>query len=211
MKKIVWFLFSFFAVFIGLFPFFFYIFNIPFGIIEIKSLSILDNLYWKIGFHIHIIFGAIALLIGWIQFIPKWRAKYLIAHRIMGKVYIISILISGLSSLFISFYANGGTSAFLGLFTGTLVWLSTAILGYYYIRSKKVDLHKKIMVYNYAITFGGVTLRIWLPLLIIYLDDFDLAYNIVTWLSWLPNLIAAYFINRMSRTISNPNSLFQNQ
>lgn len=39
-----------------------------------------------------------------------------------------------------------------------------------------------------------MTLRIWLPLLTITLGEFMVAYKIVGWLSWVPNLVVAYFI-----------------
>jgi len=50
------------------------------------------------------------------------------------------------------------------------------------------------MIYSYAACFAAVTLRIWLPLLMITLGDYLFAYRIVAWLCWVPNIIAAYFI-----------------
>ena len=56
------------------------------------------------------------------------------------------------------------------------------------------------MVYSYAVCFSAVTLRIWLPILIAITGEFESAYLIVGWLSWVPNLIVAYFIvNRKNR------------
>ena len=49
------------------------------------------------------------------------------------------------------------------------------------------------MIYSYAACFGAVTLRIWLPLLILLLGSFEPAYRIVAWLAWVPNLIFAYY------------------
>ena len=50
------------------------------------------------------------------------------------------------------------------------------------------------MIYSYAACFAAVTLRIWLPLLIVSLGDFITAYRIVAWLCWVPNLMVAYFL-----------------
>jgi uncharacterized membrane protein len=199
MKKISWGLFVFLAIFIGVFPFICYALNIPFGITSLKNEIVLSNLFWKIGFHTHIIFAAIALLIGWLQFIPKLRSRNIALHRTIGKIYVVAVLTSALASLFVSFYANGGFSAFLGLFAGGLVWFTTTYMSYYYVRHKRIEHHKKMAIYSYATTFGGVTLRIWLPILATVFNDFDAAYNIVTWLAWAPNIIVAYFINARSK------------
>lgn len=58
------------------------------------------------------------------------------------------------------------------------------------------------MMYSYAGTFGAVTLRIWLPLLIVTMGGFAPAYKIVAWLSWIPNIIVVYFILKRQK-ISN--------
>lgn len=59
------------------------------------------------------------------------------------------------------------------------------------------------MIYSYAVCFSAVTLRIWLPLLIVVTGEFINAYQIVGWLSWVPNLIVAYFIiNKNRKTLT---------
>ena len=97
MKKTLWILFVFLSILVGIFPFIFYALNVPFGITNIKTEMILSNLFWKIGFHIHIIFAAVALLIGWMQFISKLRIKSIKIHKGIGKIYIVSVLISALA------------------------------------------------------------------------------------------------------------------
>lgn len=179
---------------VGVFPFIFYFLDIPFGIIGLKEKSVLANVYWKAGFHTHIIFGALALLIGWVQFIPAWRSKNPVLHRTIGKVYVFSVLLSSLMGISSSFFANGGPIAFLGLFTIGCIWFSTTLLGYNYARKKNFILHKNMMLYSYAAAFGGVTLRIWLPLLSHYSGDFNWSYDIATWVSWVPNLLVVKWL-----------------
>jgi hypothetical protein len=36
-------------------------------------------------------------------------------------------------------------------------------------------------------------LRVWMPLLILVFGEFLIAYKIVAWLCWVPNLVFAYF------------------
>lgn len=203
MKKILWIIFAFLSITIGIFPFIFYYFDIPFGITNLKEDWILSNIYWKIGFHIHIIFGALALLIGWIQFIPYLKNQYKPWHRAIGKIYVFSVLVSSVAAINSSFFANGGKIAFAGLFTIACIWFITTYKGYVYAKQSKILLHQKMMLYSYAATFGGVTLRIWLPLLNNYLNDFNFAYDMACWISWVPNLIVAnLIINKNKITIT---------
>jgi hypothetical protein len=52
---------------------------------------------------------------------------------------------------------------------------------------------------SYALTFSGVTLRIWLPLLMIPFE-FETAYPMVAWLAWVPNLLVAEWAIRRRAT-----------
>lgn len=113
-------------------------------------------------------------------------------HRWIGKIYISSILISGIPGFYIALYASAGLSPKLGFGLGSILWVTLAILGYTSIRKGNVVAHRKYMMYNYAGTFGAVTLRLWLPLLITIFGEFTLAYQVVAWLSFIPNLIIVY-------------------
>lgn len=172
-----------------------YFLDINFGIISTKDASLLTNYFWKFSFHTHIIFGGIALSIGWTQFSKTFQIKKKNVHRTIGKVYIISALISAIASIFISFYATGGIIPFLGFILLGIIWFYSTFMGYFYIKSEEIELHQKMMIYSYACCFSGVTLRIWLPILLVFIDKFNTAYSIVAWLSWIPNVIIAYIIN----------------
>jgi uncharacterized membrane protein len=196
-KFVLWMLFGFFALLMGMFPFICYIYKVPFGVESLKSQEVLTNIVWKVNFHIHIVFGAISLLIGWLQFIPKLREKKMTLHRNIGKVYIVMVIISALSGYPICMHASGGLSAFTALMSILTLWLVVTILAYYYAIKKRIDLHKKWMLYSYACTFASVTLRIWLPSLTIYLGEFDKAYDIATWMAIIPNLLVVrLFFNK---------------
>jgi hypothetical protein len=57
------------------------------------------------------------------------------------------------------------------------------------------------MVMNYAITFAGVTLRLWQIVFGVIGLDFLTGYIIVTWLSWVPNLLVALWINNRNHSV----------
>jgi hypothetical protein len=49
-------------------------------------------------------------------------------------------------------------------------------------------------VRNFALTFAAVTLRIYLPLSNVVGIDFDVAYPVIAWIAWVPNLLVAEWV-----------------
>lgn len=192
-NRVAWFVFVVLAIIVGLYPLLYFVLDREFGLLASKSDSLLSNVFWNIGFYGHILLGGLALLIGWVQFSKKLRNANLRRHRNIGKVYIISAIISGTCGIYIGFYATGGLISSLGFISLGLVWLYTTVKAYLAIRKSDLQLHQGMMIYSYAACFAAVTLRIWLPLLSLGFGDFEVAYRIVAWLCWVPNMIFAYF------------------
>lgn len=182
------------AIIIGLYPLIYFIFDRKFGLLASKSDQILNNIFWNTGFYTHIICGGIALLIGWTQFNEKLRIQNRILHRRIGIIYVISVLLSSLSGIYIGFFATGGIVAAAGFISLGVVWFATTLTSFLSIKKGNILQHQKLMIYSYAACFAAVTLRIWLPILVILFKDFIFAYTIVAWLCWIPNLILAYFL-----------------
>jgi uncharacterized membrane protein len=190
---------SFFAIIIGLYPSIYFVVDRRFGLLSTKSNEVLLHQIWNIGFYIHIIFGGIALLIGWIQFNPSIRARYLRLHQLVGKLYLVSVGLSSIAGFYIAFYATGGIISTLGFMSLSVIWFYTSLNAYLKIRHAEVDQHKNWMIYSYAACFAAVTLRIWLPLLTFIFSDFIIGYQIVAWLCWVPNIIVANLIIKRLR------------
>jgi uncharacterized membrane protein len=197
MKTLAWILFVFFAVCVGIYPFTYAVFDMSQGLLASKTPEVREAMGWQVTFYTHIYFGALAMLAGWSQFIKRVRTKYLKLHRVLGKVYLLAVLLSGSAGLYIAFYATGGLSAMLGFAALALGWLFTAWKAYTSIKHKNVDDHQYWMIRSYALCFAAVTLRLWLPLFQFGFGlDFIFAYRIIAWLCWVPNLIVAEMIVR---------------
>lgn len=164
------------------------------GLLNTKPLALLSDTIWNIGFYGHVLLGGLALGIGWLQFNKKLRQKKLHLHRLVGKIYVFAALISGTCGIYIGFFATGGLITSIGFISLGIIWLSSTFRAYYYARKGAINEHQKMMIYSYAACFAAVTLRIWLPILSILIGEFIPAYKIVAWLSWVPNIIVAYFI-----------------
>jgi uncharacterized membrane protein len=193
MKKASWILIGIMGTLIGLYPLLYLLVDRHFGLLASKSAELLSDTVWNIAFYGHILLGGLALLIGWLQFSGKLRKRRIKIHRAIGKLYVIAVLISGFCALYIAMHATGGIISILGFFSLGLVWLSSTILGFKAIKKGNIALHQKFMIYSYAACFAAVTLRIWLPLLTIAFGEFLIAYRIVAWLCWIPNMIFAFF------------------
>lgn len=193
-EKTTWWVFGVVCVSIGIYPAIYFLTDREFGLLARKSDILLSDQYWNIGFYGHIVLGGLALLTGWTQFSPRLRRKRMGLHRGLGKIYVVTVLISGLCAIFIAQFATGGFSNVLGFSLMGLTWVATTALAYRAIRRGQVAAHYRYMMYSYAVCFSAVTLRIWLPSLTALLGDFTTAYRIVGWLSWVPNLLVAYLL-----------------
>ncbi|MBL4604955.1 MAG: DUF2306 domain-containing protein [Flavobacteriaceae bacterium] len=205
-KKVSYVLIAITSIAIGLYPIIYFL--VPdrtFGLLGSKSSEVLADLVWNTMFYTHIVLGGIALLIGWIQFNKKIRRTKIQWHRNIGKIYMISVLFSGISGIYIGFFATGGWIAKTGFIGLGIVWLFTTIKGYTSIRRKDITTHQKMMIYSYAACFGAVTLRIWLPILTSTMGGFIPGYKAVAWVAWVPNIIVAYFIikQKFKPTLAN--------
>ncbi|WP_316662623.1 DUF2306 domain-containing protein [Gilvirhabdus luticola] len=181
-----------FAIFIGLYPLRFIGLSYNDSLLGNKSSTLLDSLPYIIAFYTHIFLGGLALLSGFSQFFKILRRKYLGIHKVLGKVYIISVLLSGTAGLCIAFFAEGGFIASTGFAALAVLWLFTTVKAYSSIKNKDIARHQQWMVRSYALCFAAVTLRIYMPLFLGVLGmDFIPAYKIIAWLCWVPNLLVA--------------------
>ncbi len=183
MKKFSWVVLASLSTLISLYTLKYVISDKPIALLLSKSEELLGSTFYNISFYTHITLGGIALLIGWLQFSKEIRRKYPKLHNFIGKVYVIAILISGPAGFYIALFSSGGISTILGFSIGALLWTILTYIGYLKIREGNVRSHIKYMMYSYAGTFGAVTLRLWLPILIFFFGRFLIAYQIVAWLS----------------------------
>jgi uncharacterized membrane protein len=193
MKNIKWIVFGILAIGIGLYPMVYLLADGPIGIRSSKSAELLASRIWNIGFYAHIIPGGIAMLVGWTQFSTRIRNRYVKIHRRMGLVYVIAAIVAGVAGFSIAWAATGGPVAKTGFGLLGILWTTTTIGAYLFIRKGRTDQHERWMIFSYSLCFAAVTLRLYMPFLIAWTGDFIPAYRIVAWLCWIPNLLFAWY------------------
>jgi hypothetical protein len=139
----------------------------------------------------HMLIAPIALLLGPWQFFPRLRAKYPKFHRWSGRVYVVACIVAGFGALATAPYASGGPVAGLGFGILAVSWIGTTFAGYRAAVTRRFDLHRVLMRFSYAMTFGAVMLRLQIPFGFIFFG-FHSYSAMSVWLaytSWIPNVI----------------------
>jgi uncharacterized membrane protein len=153
------------------------------------------------GIYTHVLFGAIGLGLGPFQFRRGLLVRNRPLHRRIGQVYVVASVMVGVSGMYMAWYSSGGWITHFGFGLLGLATFITALKAYFHIRGREVASHREWMIRNYALLFAAVTLRIELPLLAGFMNEFDTPYAIVSWLCWVPNLLVAeWYVRRSKRT-----------
>ena len=85
-------------------------------------------------------------------------------------------------------------------------WFFSGFEAYCMARKRDILAHRNWMIRNFALSLAAVTLRIYLPLLLLLHCSFRHAYITVSWLCWVPNLLVAEWLVRR-RFLSKKRSL----
>ena len=144
------------------------------------------------GIYTHAFASAVALVLGPFQFSADLRRTHPEIHRWLGRAYLgMGVLVGGAAGFYMSQYAFGGSSAQLGFAALAVLWLYTGSRAYLAIRRGAIAEHRKWMVRNFSLTFAAVTLRLYLPAFMASGIEFSVAYPVIAWLCWIPNLAFA--------------------
>lgn len=114
----------------------------------------------------HIFLAFIALITGFIQFIDHVRIQYPKTHRNLGRIYFVSVFLSGIIALVITIYMDSFVKA-LAFLTLSLLWLFTGWKGYRLILERRYEEHRIWMIRNYAVTLTAITARLIVPVCIL--------------------------------------------
>ena len=153
---------------------------------------------WRRSFYTHIGTSVFVLLAGVFQFSKTIIRKYPKFHRFIGKTYVLLVLcLSAPSGLVMSFYASGGIAAKTSFVIISTLWWAFTFIAYQRIRNKNITSHTNFMMRSYALTLSAITLRLYaffLPMMFHLRGDH--MYILISWLSWVPNLLIAEWLIR---------------
>jgi uncharacterized membrane protein len=170
--------------------------------------AILYNKIWLTSFYFHIGASPFILLAGILQFNNYFLKNHRKIHRALGNVYVLLILIVSAPSGFVmALYANGGILAKTSFLIISVLWWYFTWKSYREIKKRNVSAHRNFMMRSYALTLSAITLRLYTFTIpqIVHMPGVEL-YILVSWLSWIPNLLVAEWIIR-NKNNSETNAL----
>jgi uncharacterized membrane protein len=185
LPKVLWYLLAFFALANALQALRYLLPHVPFP-------AQLDNLSQRrIALSLHALGGAIALLAGPLQFVPRFRESNWNRHRLLGWIYCSAVLLGWCASLWIAPHAQTGWIASAGFLALGAAWIVATGLAVQFILRGAAMTHRRWMIRSYALTAAAITLRIYLPLSFVFHVPFSIGYPAIAWLCWIPNALAA--------------------
>jgi uncharacterized membrane protein len=159
---------------------------------------VLGNRFLSGWLPLHATAAATALLLGPLQFVARLRNAHPKVHRWTGRTYATACLLGGASGLVLALGASTGPVSTAGFGLLALAWLGTTAQGWRMARQGRYALHREWMIRSFALTFGAVMLRLYIPLSLALGLPFEDSYRAISFLAWVPNLLLVELV--LSRT-----------
>jgi uncharacterized membrane protein len=110
----------------------------------------------------HAIGGILATVLGPFQFSTRFRQRHLSLHRLMGKVYIVSVCVAA-PAVFLLSRGFDFPLTFMGDLQAAL-WLICTLLAFITARNRQIAVHRQWMVRSYAFTLNFILSRLPNPI-----------------------------------------------
>ncbi|MCL9807267.1 DUF2306 domain-containing protein [Flavobacterium amniphilum] len=165
--------------------------------LNIKQTEVTGIPFYLPVFYVHVLTSIFCLLAGFTQFNNSILNKRPDIHRLIGKLYVGTILLfAAPSGLFIGLFANGGLFSRISFIVLALLWFYFTLKAFTSIKQKDILSHQKFMYRSFALTCSAITLRLWKVIIVYVFQPSPMdVYQIIAWLGWIPNiLIIEYYI-----------------
>jgi uncharacterized membrane protein len=104
----------------------------------------------------HALCSVIALLAGPIQFSSRLRNRHLKFHRILGRIYVISVFIGAATGVALA----TGRPGLPGTSMQAAAWIVCTTAAFITARNRQIAQHRQWMARSYAVTFTFVSSRV---------------------------------------------------
>jgi uncharacterized membrane protein len=140
---------------------------------------------------IHIAGAATALLVGSFQFLGRLRRRWPSVHRWTGRIYVVACLLGGVPGFILALGTTLGPVTTAGFGTLAIIWLFVTGHAWQLAWQRRFAEHRRWMIRSWVLTFAAVNLRLYLLIADTRGYAFDDSYPVISFLCWVPNLIAA--------------------
>jgi uncharacterized membrane protein len=104
----------------------------------------------------HTLAGIFALLIGPINFSSRIRQRHLKLHRVLGRIYVISVFVGAATGVALA----SGRPGFPGTCGQAAAWVVCTTAAFLTARNRQIIQHRQWMIRSYAVTFTFVSSRV---------------------------------------------------
>ena len=104
----------------------------------------------------HTLCGVLALLAGPLQFSSRFRQRHLKFHRILGRVYVVSVFVGSFTGIALA----AGRPGLPGTAMQAAAWMVCTTAAFLTARNRQIVQHRQWMARSYAVTFTFVSSRV---------------------------------------------------
>lgn len=104
----------------------------------------------------HALCGVMALLAGPLQFSSRIRREHRKFHRVLGRIYVVSVLIGAATGIAVA----AGRPGLPGTSMQAAAWIVCTAAAFITARNRQIVQHRRWMVRSYAVTFTFVSSRV---------------------------------------------------
>ncbi|QMV19086.1 DUF2306 domain-containing protein [Granulicella sp. 5B5] len=104
----------------------------------------------------HTIAGTFALLIGPINFSSRIRQRYLQLHRVLGRIYVVSVFVGSFTGIALA----AGRPGLPGTSMQAAAWMVCTTAAFITARNRYIVQHRQWMARSYAVTFTFISSRV---------------------------------------------------
>jgi uncharacterized membrane protein len=104
----------------------------------------------------HTLSGILALVIGPINFSSRIRQRYLQLHRVLGRIYVVSVFVGSFTGIALA----AGRPGLPGTTMQAVAWMVCTTAAFITARNRQIVQHRQWMARSYAVTFTFVSSRV---------------------------------------------------
>jgi len=104
----------------------------------------------------HTLAGIFALLIGPINFSSRIRQRHLTLHRVLGRIYVVSVFVGSFTGIALAW----GRPGLPGTSMQAAAWMVCTTAAFLTARNRQIVQHRQWMARSYAVTFTFISSRV---------------------------------------------------
>jgi len=159
---------------------------------------IVENAFANPFLILHVAGGVTVLVVMPLQFVARIRTHLPALHRALGGLCLLACLIGAPAGFMLALGTTAGPVAMVGFAIPAWLWAAFTWLGWRAAANRRFGEHREWMLRAYAIVSTAITLRLMLPASGLLGLEFYPAYRVISWLSWITNLVLfeVYIVSR---------------